>query len=65
MTWAAMKVDRVETERRQKVAVKMNLIWDKMNRVPDEKTRRRYVRQLAAIRKQEASWLKEAAWFLF
>ena len=65
MTWAAMKVDPVETERRQKVAVRLNLIWDKMNRAPDEKTRRRYVRQIAAIRKQEASWMKEAAYFLY
>ena len=65
MTWAQMKVDKAETERRQGIAVKMNLIWDKMNRAPDEKTRRRYVRQLAAIRKQEAAWMKEAAYFLY
>lgn len=65
MTWAQMKVDKAETERRQGIAVKMNLIWDKMNRAPDEKTRRRYSRQLAAIRKQEAAWMKDAAYFLY
>ena len=65
MTWAQMKVDPEETSRRQAVAVRINLIWDKANRAPDENTRRRYLRQIGAIRKQEAHWLKEAAWFLF
>ena len=65
MTWAQMKVDKAETERRQGIVVKMNLIWDKMNRAPDEKTRRRYSRQHAAIRKQEAAWMKDAAYFLY
>ena len=65
MTWAQMKVDPAELSRRQAVAVRINRIWDKRNAAPDEKTRRRFDRQIGVIRKQEAHWLKEAAWFLF
>ena len=65
MTWAQMKVDPAELSRRQAVAGKINRIWAKRNAAPDEKTRRRFDRQIGVIRKQEAGWLKEAAWFMF
>ena len=65
MTWAQMKVDPAELSRRQAVAVRINRIWDKRNAAPDDKTRRRFDRQIGVIRKPEAGWLKEAAYFLY
>ena len=64
MTWAQMKCDPAETERRQGVAIRLNKLWDAMQNA-DSVTRRKIERKIGAIRREEAEWLKPAAYFLY
>ena len=65
MTWAAMKVDTAETERRQKVVVRMNLLWSKRNKTDDRQKQKRIDREINRIRSDESYWLKEVAFFMY
>ena len=65
MTWAAMKVDPAETARRQAVCVRLNILDSKRNRAEDEKTRKRIARKMDVIRRHEAPWLKDIAYWLY
>ena len=65
MTWAAMKVDPAETARRQEVCTRLNILDSKRNRAEDEKTRKRITRKMDVIRRQEAPWLKDIAYWLY
>lgn len=65
MTWKAMNVDPAETERRQSVVVRMNLLWSKRNRTDDRAKQKRLDRELSRIRADESWWLKDAAFFLY
>ena len=57
--------DQNEVERRHQVVVKMNILWDKRNACEDESEKKRIDSKLKLIRRQEADWLKKAAWFLY
>lgn len=65
MTWAAMKVDPAETARRQDVCARLNALDSKRNRATDESTRKRITRKMDVIRRQEAPWLKDIAYWLY
>lgn len=65
MTWAAMNCDPAELERRQVACNRINNLWNKRNRAEDEKTRKRIDRKIETIRRQEAPWLKDAAYWLY
>lgn len=65
MTWAAMKVDPAETERRQTVCVRLNKLWNKRNRTDDKKVQKRIDREINRIRANESSWLKPVAYWLY
>ncbi len=65
MTYAQMKVDGQEMARRLEVVTRMNILWDKRNACDDASKRKAYDRKIDKIRRQETSWLKEAAWFLY
>ena len=65
MTWAQMKCNPTETERRQKVVVRLNLLWSKRNKTDDKQKQKRIDREMSRIRADESHWLKEAAFFLY
>ena len=65
MTLKAMGVSPAETERRQGVCVRLNLLWNKRNHTEDPKTIKRIDRDIARIKSDESHWLKEAAFFLY
>ena len=65
MTWAQMKCNPAETERRQKVVVRLNLLWSKRNKTDDKQKQKRIDREMSRIRADESHWLKEAAFFLY
>lgn len=65
MTWAAMKVSPTEVERRQAVCVRMNKIWNKRNHTEDKQTQKRLDREIDRMRRQEAPWLKDIAYWLY
>ena len=65
MTWAAMGCKPAETERRQAVCVRMNKLWDKRNHTDDKATRKRLDRELDRMRRAEAPWLKDIAYWLY
>ena len=65
MTWAAMNVSPVETERRQGVCVRMNKLWSKRNATEDKATQKRLDREIDRMRRQEAPWLKDIAYWLY
>lgn len=65
MTYAqAFKgADPEEVTRRHAVCVKLNKLWDAMQENPEN--RMAYYRKISAIKREEAGWLKEAAFFLY
>ena len=65
MTWKQMNVSPAETERRQKVCVRLNLLWNKRNHTDDKATQKRIDREINRIRSDESYWMKEAAYFLY
>jgi len=58
-------LDSAESERRMEVAVRMNILWDKLQKCDDKAKQKRISKQIDMIRRQETSWLKEAAFFLY
>ena len=65
MTWAQMKVSPAETARRQAVCTRLNVLWNKRNSTEDKAKRKRIDREIDRIRRAEAPWMKEAAYFLY
>lgn len=65
MTWAQMKVSPAETSRRQAVCTRLNVLWNKRNSTEDKAKRKRIDREIDRIRRAEAPWMKEAAYFLY
>ena len=65
MTWAAMNCGTEETERRIAVCVRMNKLWNKRNRTEDKATQKRLDREIDRIRRAEAPWMKDAAYWLY
>lgn len=55
--------DPEEVTRRHAVCVKLNNLWDR--RQEDPENRMTYDRKISAIKREEAGWLKEAAFFLY
>ena len=64
MTWAQMKCDPAETSRRQDVVARLNKLWDK-RKDADTDELRKIDRRISEIRRDEAEWLKPAAFFLY
>ena len=58
-------LDNIESERRMEVVVRMNILWDKLQKCDDNAKQKRIRKQIDTIRRQETSWLKEAAFFLY
>ena len=65
MTFKDMKCDPVETARRQEVCARLNVLWFKRERTEDSKKRKSIDRRINLIKRQEAPWMKEAAFFLY
>ena len=65
MTFKQMNCDPAETARRQAVCVRLNVLWSKREHTDDVGKRRRIDRNIDQIKRQEAAWLKEAAYFLY
>ena len=65
MTWAQMKCTPAEVTRRQDACVRMNKLWSKRNSTDDTKERKRLDREIDRIRRQEAPWLKDVAYWLY
>lgn len=65
MTWAGMKVDHAELIRRQAACDRLNKLWSKRNSTEDPKTRKRLDREIDRVRRQEAPWLKDIAFWLY
>lgn len=65
MTWAAMKVSPAETERRQAACARLNKLWNKRNSTDDKAARKRLEREIDRVRRTEAPWLKDIAYWLY
>ena len=65
MTFKAMGCDPAETARRQGVCVRLNILWHKRNSTDDTKKQKRIDREIDRIKREEAPWMKEAAYFLY
>lgn len=65
MTFKAMGCTPEETARRQDVCARLNVLWGKREKCTDDKTRMRIDRKIDAIRRQEAPWMRDAAYFLY
>ena len=57
--------DPEETARRYAVCVRFNLLWDKLNACEDEKKRKKLKKDLTKLKRSEAPWLKDIAFFLY
>ena len=66
MTWAKMGCTPAETERRQKVAERLNKLCYKRDFcTADDGKRKRINRTIKGILRQERPWLKEYCFFLY
>lgn len=65
MTYAQMKVDAQEMARRVEVITRINILGDKRNASSDKAEQKRIDKRIRQIARQETSWLKEAAFFLY
>ena len=65
MTWAQMGCTPAETERRQAACMRMNKLWNKRNNTDDKATQKRLDREIDRMRRQEAPWLKDIAYWLY
>lgn len=65
MTWAAMKASPSELIRRQAACDRMNILYAKRNRTDDPATQKRLDREIDRIRRAEAPWLKDVAYWLY
>ena len=65
MTLAAMKCAPAELTRRQDACVRMNKLWSKRNSTDDTATQKRLDREIDRMRRQEAPWLKDIAYWLY
>lgn len=54
-----------EQRRRMEVIMRMNILWDRMNACDDEAKRKALGKKINKLRRQETSWLKDAAYFLY
>ena len=57
--------DPAETARRQEVCVRFNILFDKLNACDDDGKRKRIEANLKKLKRQEAPWLKDIAFFLY
>lgn len=58
-------LDIIEKTRRLEVIEKMNKLWDCKNACLQDSDRKIFDKKIQRIVRREASWLKEAAWFLY
>lgn len=65
MTWAQMGCTPAETQRRQEVCARMNTLWHKRNSTEDTAAQKRLDRKIEVIRRQEAPWLRNIAYWLY
>ena len=65
VTFNSMGCDPAETARRQGVCVRLNILWHKRQNTDDTKKVKRIDREIDRIRRTEAAWMKEAAYFLY
>lgn len=65
MTWAQMGCSPEETTRRQDACMRMNKLWSKRNSTDDKATQKRLDREIDRIRRAEAPWLKDIAYWLY
>lgn len=65
MTWAQLNVSPEETLRRQEACSRLNVLWHKRERTEDRNAIKRIDRKIEVIRRQEAPWLKDIAYWLY
>ena len=65
MTFKAMGVSHAETIRRQEVCSRLNVLWFKREHTEDAKKRKSIDRRIDQIKRQEAPWMKDIAFFLY
>ena len=58
-------LDSAESERRMGIIVRLNILWDKLQKCDDEAKQKRIRKQIDTIRRQETGWMKDIAWFLY
>ena len=64
MTFQQMKCDPEEMARRIGVCERLNILWYK-RQAADEQKVKRIDRRINEIRRQEAPWMKDVAFFLY
>ena len=65
MTWAQMGCTPAETTRRMEACERMNKLWRKRNSTDDKAKQKRLEREIDRIRRAEAPWLKNIAFWLY
>ena len=58
-------LDIIEKTRRMEAVEKMNKLWDRKNACVNESDRQVFEKKIKRLVRQEASWLKDFAWFLY
>lgn len=62
---AFKECDPAEAERRQAVCIRINILWDKLNACEDNAKRKQIEANLIKLKRQEAYWLKDIAYFAY
>lgn len=67
MTYAQIMkgVPAPEMKRRMEVIMRMNILWDRKQKCDDESKRKALQKKIDQLRRQETSWLKDIAFFLY
>lgn len=65
MLYKDMKCSPEEIQRRQEVCDRMNILYYRKQATDNEAKKKRIDRELVRIRRAEAPWMKEAAFFLY
>ena len=58
-------IETAERNRRMEIIVRLNKLWDKKQACVDEAKQKRIEKQINLVARQERSWMKEVAWFLY
>ena len=54
-----------EQERRMKAVDRMNILWNKAQKCEDATEKKRIEKKIKVVARQEQSWLKNVAFFLY